>query len=144
MNITWLSWLIIAIVFLIIEILTPGIFLFSCFSIGAVVAMILSFFISSSILQCIIFALVSIISIYLLRPLLVKLVTSVGIVSNVNNLVNKVGIVIEKIEGNRTMGLVKVDNELWRAISVNNEVIEKDKEVIVVKVEGVHLVVKQK
>ncbi|MCS7228094.1 MAG: NfeD family protein [Endomicrobia bacterium] len=73
-----------------------------------------------------------------------KLLSSITVRSNVNNLIDKTGIVIEKIDGNKCMGLVKIENELWRAINVENKVIEKDKEIIVVKVEGVHLVVREK
>ncbi len=144
MNITWISWLIIAIIFLIIEVLTPGIFLFSCFSIGAIFAMILSFLSKSVLLQCLVFATVSILSIYFLKPILMKIVSTASVKSNINRLVDKTGIVIERIEGNKTMGLVKVENELWRAVSINNEIIEKDEEVIIIKVEGAHLLVRRK
>jgi len=137
------KWLIIAILFFIIEILTPGVFLFSCFSIGAVLAAIVSLFSKSLILQCVIFAITSVLSIYFLRPLLMKLLVPLTIKSNVDKLVGSTGIVVEKIDGKKVMGIVKVNNELWRAVAENNEVINVDEEIVVLKVEGAHLVVKK-
>lgn len=140
----YIKWIIISIVFFIIEILTPGIFLFSCFSIGALVAMIVSFFSDSMLLQCSTFAVVSIISIYFLKPFLMKILTPLTLKSNIDNIIGQSGIVIEDIKGKKTMGIVKVNNELWRAVSEENELITKDEEIIVVKVEGVHLIVRKK
>ncbi len=140
----YIKWLIISIVFFIIEILTPGVFLFSCFSIGALVAMVVSFFNNSMLLQCSVFTVVSIISIYLLKPFLMKVLTPLTIKSNIDSIIGQSGIVIEDIKGNKTMGIVKVNNELWRAIAEEDEFIQKDTEVVVTKVEGVHLIVKKK
>ncbi len=138
-----LKWLVIAVIFFIIEILTPGVFLFSCFSIGAILAFIVSVFSKSLVLQCLLFVIFSILSIYFLKPILMKLIAPLTIKSNVDSIIGKKGIVIEKIDGKKSMGMVKVNNELWRAIAENEEVIQKDEEIVVLKVEGVHLVVKK-
>jgi len=138
-----LKWLVIAVIFFIIEVLTPGIFLFSCFSIGAVFALIVSIFSKSLILQCAVFAISSVLSIYFLKPILMKLISPFTIKSNVDSLIGQKGIVIEKISGKKSMGMVRVNNELWRAVAENDEVIQKDEEIAVLKVEGVHLVVKK-
>ncbi len=139
-----IKWLIIAILFFIIEILTPGVFLFSCFSIGGIIAAVTSLFVKSIILQCVIFAISSILSIYFLKPFLMKLLLPLTIKSNVDKLIGASGIVVEKIDGKKIMGIVKVNNELWRAVCENNEVVNVDEEIIVLKVEGAHLVVKKK
>lgn len=136
-------WLIIAILFFIIEILTPGIFLFSCFSIGAIIALVVSLLSTSLLLQCTVFAISSILSIYFLKPLLMKLLTPLTLKTNVDSLIDKKGVVIETIEGQKSMGIVKVNNELWRAVAENDVVIEKDEEIVVVKVNGAHLVVRR-
>lgn len=138
-----LLWLIIALLFFIIEFLTPGIFLFSCFGIGAIVALIVSLLTRSLLVQCTIFAVSSILSIYLLKPVLMKLLMPLTLKTNVDSLINKKGVVIEKIEGQRSMGIVKVDNELWRAVSEDGSIIDKDEEVVVVRVNGAHLIVKK-
>ncbi len=139
-----IKWLIIAILFFMIEVLTPGVFLYSCFSIGAIIAAVVSLFSKSLILQCIIFVVVSILSIYFLKPLLMKLLIPLTIKSNVDKIVGQTGVVVEKIDGKKSMGIVKVENELWRAVAENNEVINVDEEIVVLKVEGAHLVVKKK
>ncbi len=139
-----IKWLIIAILFFIIEVLTPGVFLYSCFSIGAIIAAVVSLFSKSLILQCIIFVVVSILSIYFLKPLLMKLLIPLTIKSNVDKIVGQTGVVVERIDGKKSMGIVKVENELWRAVAENNEVINVDEEIVVLKVEGAHLVVKKK
>ncbi len=139
-----IKWIVVALLFFIIEILTPGIFLFSCFSIGAIFAFIINIFSNSLFLQCIIFALSSVLSIYFLKPILMKILVPFTVKSNVESLIDKEGVVVEKIHGRKSMGTVKVNNELWRAVSENDDIIEKDEEIIVLKVEGVHLVVKKK
>ncbi|MCX7941444.1 MAG: NfeD family protein [Endomicrobia bacterium] len=136
-----ITWLIVAIIFFIIELLTPGIFLFSCFTIGALVAMVVSLVTKSLLIQCLVFAICSILSIYFLKPLLMKLLTPLTIKTNVDSIIGKKGIVIEKINGCRSMGIVKVDNELWRAVTNGDIVIDVNEEVIIAKVEGAHLVV---
>jgi len=138
-----LKWLVIAVIFFIIEILTPGVFLFSCFSIGAILAFIVSVFSKSLVLQCLLFVIFSILSIYFLKPILMKLIAPLTIKSNVDSIIGKKGIVVEKIDGKKSMGMVKVNNELWRAVAEDDEVIQKDEEIVVLKVEGVHLVVKK-
>lgn len=139
-----MKWLIIAVIFFIIEILTPGIFLFSCFSIGAIVAAIVSIWINSVLVQCAIFVISSILSIYILKPFLMRLLTPLTVKSNVDRLIGTTGVVVEKIEGKKMMGIVKVNNEYWRAVAEDDKVIEEGSEIVVVKVEGVHLVVRKK
>jgi len=139
-----LKWLVIAVIFFIIEILTPGVFLFSCFSIGAILAFLISIFSKSLILQCLVFATFSILSVYFLKPILMKLFAPFTIRSNIDYIIGKKGVVVEKIDGKKSMGIVKVENELWRAVAENNEVINVDEEIVVLKVEGAHLVVKKK
>lgn len=139
-----IKWVIVALLFFIIEILTPGIFLFSCFSIGAIITFIVSIFSNSLVLQCSVFAISSVLSIYFLKPILMKLLVPFTVKSNVDTIIGQEGVVVEKIDGKKSMGIVKVNNELWRAVAENNEFINKDEEIIVLKVEGVHLVVKKK
>ncbi len=135
-------WIITAVIFLIIEILTPGIFLFSCFSIGGIIAFVVSLFSKSIILQGVVFTISSVLAIYFLRPLLMKVFVPKGTKSNVDSLIGEVAIVVEYIDGTKKMGIVKVNNELWRAVA--NEKILENEEVEIVKVEGAHLVVKRK
>lgn len=138
-----IRWLIVAAIFFIVEILTPGIFLFSCFSVAAVVTFLSSFFTKSVVLQSLIFCISSIASIYLIRPLIVKLFTPHLYKTNINSIIGKIGVVEEDIHNKKIMGLIKVENEFWRAVCDSDEVIPKGSKVEVIKVEGVHVVVKK-
>ena len=137
-------WLLVAIIFFIIEILTPGIFFFTCLGIGALVAMIVSLFTRLIMVQGLVFVISSVVIIYFLKPILNKYFSSKEVKSNVDSLLFKEGIVVEKIVGDKIAGLVKVNNELWRAFSVNKETINKDEEIVVEKIDGNHLFVRKK
>jgi len=56
-------------------------------------------------------------------------------------LIGKKGIVIAKIEPHTLKGKVRIDNDIWSATS--DEEIDVGKNVVVIKGEGVHLVVKE-
>lgn len=144
MNQIFYFWLSVAIIFFIIEILTPGIFFFTCLGIGALFAMIVSLFTNVVMVQSLVFVISSIVIIYFLRPVLNKYFIPKDVKSNVDSLIFKEGVVIENISGDKIAGLVKVNNELWRAFSVNKEQINKDEEVVVERVEGNHLIVRKK
>ncbi len=62
--------------------------------------------------------------------------------TTVDKLVGKEGIVTAKIIPNSLKGKVRIDNEIWSATA--DEEIEVGKKVVVIKGEGVHVVVKEK
>lgn len=144
MNQIFYSWLSVAILFFIIEILTPGIFFFSCLGFGALLAMIVSLYTNVVMIQVLVFVLSSVLIIYFLRPVLNKYFISKNVKSNIDSIISKEGIVVEDILGDKVSGLVKVNNELWRAFSVNKEKISKEEEIVVEKVVGNHLIVRKK
>ncbi len=61
--------------------------------------------------------------------------------TTIDGLVGKEGVVIKKVEPGSIKGKVKIDNDVWSATS--EDPIEEGKKVIVVKGEGVHVVVKE-
>jgi membrane protein implicated in regulation of membrane protease activity len=61
--------------------------------------------------------------------------------TTIDGLVGKKGVVIAKIEPNTLKGKVRIDNDIWSATA--DEEIDVGKKVVVVKGEGVHLVVKE-
>jgi len=61
--------------------------------------------------------------------------------TTIDGLVGKTGIVVAKIEPNILKGKVRVDNDVWSATA--DEEIKVGEKVVVVKGEGVHLVVKK-
>ena len=135
-----LVWLVVAILFGIGELLTTSLTLI-WFSIGALVVLALSSFISSIILQVIIFAIISISLLVIVTKKIVKKDKNYKYETNLQGILSKRGVVRENKLPYKT-GIVIVNGEEWSAIGVNNETIEKGTTVEVIKIEGVKLVVK--
>ena len=135
-----LVWLVVAILFGIGELLTTSLTLI-WFSIGALVVLALSSFISSIILQVIIFAIISISLLVIVTKKIVKKDKNYKYETNLQGILSKRWVVREDILPYKT-GIVIVNGEEWSAIGVNNETIEKGTTVEVIKIEGVKLVVK--
>ncbi len=138
----WQFWLILAGAFVIIEIATMG-FLVFWFAIGALAALVVSFFIKSILVQSIVFLVVSTILLFATKPLVNKFMPKDSFVKtnsySIEGKVGRVTIDIEPIEGK---GQVKVGGEAWSAKSADDTYIPKDTEVIVEKIEGVKVIVK--
>ena len=137
----WSFWAISAVILLIIELMTPGTFFFACLSIGAVVTVCSSLFTGSIWTQTLIFIIISVLSIYFIRPIASRFFIVHVKKSNVDALIGQDALVIEPVEP-PAMGMVKIVGALWRAEAV--EKIEKDKLVTILAVKGSHLVVKPK
>lgn len=138
----WKLWLVTAGIFLIIEILNMG-FLIFWFAVGALIAMIASFFIESVIAQTVIFLIASTILLFATKPLVNKILPKESLVKtnafSIEGKVGKVTLDIEPIEGK---GQVKVNGENWSAKSIDDTYIAKDTEVIIEKIDGVKVLVK--
>lgn len=138
----WLIWLITALVFMALEIVTTG-FLVFWFSVGAVIAMLASLFIDSIVTQTAIFVVSSVILIFATKPFVEKFTKNdVTVKTNVRSIEGKVGKVTHTIEPLDNKGQIKINGESWSAKSEDDSVIEKGTEVIIVKVEGVKAIVK--
>lgn len=137
----WQIWLIIAGVFFIAEMLTVG-FLIFWLGIGALLAMIVSFFTSNLIIQTSVFVISSIILIFATKPLVNKFLGNKDIVpTNVYSIIGKKGIVTQDINVTAGTGQVKIKGEIWSALYDENISIPKDTEVTVVNVQGVKVFV---
>ena len=138
----WHIWLIIAGAFVILEIATMG-FLVFWFAVGALVAMIVSFFIESIFVQSLVFVIVSTLLLFATKPFVNKIMPKDSFVKtnsySIEGKVGKVTIDIEPIEGK---GQVKIAGEAWSAKSVDDSFIPKDTEVVIEKIEGVKAIVK--
>jgi membrane protein implicated in regulation of membrane protease activity len=146
----WQIWLIVAGFFLILEFMTTG-FLVFCFSIGALIAMIASFFIKSKVAQAVIFVITSTILLFVGKKIegkkftdTEKIETAVenNIKTNAHSVENKIGKVTVDIEPDESKGQVKIDGEIWSAKSFNDTFISTGTEVIIEKIEGVKVIVK--
>lgn len=136
-----ITWLVIAIIFFIIEIVTPTVFFFACFGIGAIVAALVFHFTALAWLTWIVFAIVSVIGIIVSRPLADKFSGKSARLANVDALIGQKGKVIKTIDPEQNEGMVVVAREQWRAEAA--EKIEIGETIEVIKVEGTHLLVKK-
>jgi len=135
----WIIWFVAALVFALLEIATSGFFII-IFGVGAVVAGLSSIFISNLTIQLIIFIVSTTIAFIFLKPFINKhLLNQKRTLTNVDRVINKKGIVIKAITTD--MGQVKVDGEVWSAVSKSGEEIKENEKVIVEEVSGVKLVV---
>ena len=134
----WKIWLIIAGIFLIIESVTTG-FLVFWFSVGALIALVCSFFIESVITQTSIFLIASTILIFATRKFCNKFLNN-DAPETINTIVGKIGKVTVDIDPINAVGQVKIGGESWSATAETP--IETGAEIIVEKVEGVKAVVK--
>jgi membrane protein implicated in regulation of membrane protease activity len=130
-------WAILAIVFLIIEILSPGAFFAFFFMLSAAGMIFFERFIDSLLWEISIFSIISVVLTFAVRPILIKYfdVNKDVEKSNVDAFLTKEGIVIEEIKEKGT-GKIKVDYEEWTAKSFNGEFIPKDTRVNLDRIDG--------
>lgn len=139
----WHVWLIIGIVFFIVEIFTPG-FLLACFGVGCLASGLVSFLGVGVGIQVIAFSVSTLAVFFGIRPFVLKYLSSSGAntKTNVDALVGKIGLVSERIDPSTNEGRVAIGGDDWRALSVDEAAIEVGEKVIVVKVDGTKLLVK--
>ncbi len=138
----WYLWLIAAGIFFIIEIATVG-FLIFWLGIGALFAMVASFFTDNLLIQTTVFVISSSALIPLTKPIVNKYFDDgKTIATNAYSLIGKVGIVTTEINTLNSTGQVKVNGEIWSAKA--DEDIKQGTEVKILKIDGVKLIVKPK
>ncbi|PLV58346.1 NfeD family protein [Thermotoga sp. KOL6] len=136
----WVFWLILGVILMVAEILTPTFFIF-WFGVGALAASLVSLYLGIYV-QLIVFGVVSIVLVLLTRRLVQHWESPRKI--HVEEIVGKVALVIEKIDNKSGTGLVKINGDIWRAFSEDDEeIIEKGEHVKILRVEGAHVVVKR-
>ena len=141
---SWGIWIIIGIILLITEFFTMG-FVAIFFAIAAIATGIVSIFTDSISIQLLVFCLTSLITAAFGRPVLKKFfkIDEEAQPSNVHAMVNKNGVVVKDITSTQ-YGQVKVDDDIWTAVSSDGSEIFEGTGVNVLAVDGVKLVVKQK
>lgn len=137
----WQIWLIMAGVCLIIEIMTVG-FLIFWFAIGALLAMVTSFFTTNVMIQTSVFVIASTILIFATKPFVKKFANNKNAIqTNVYSTVGKIGIVTKDIDSLQSLGQVKVGGEIWSAIGVDDMNIPQGTEVEIKEIKGVKAIV---
>ena len=137
----WQIWLIAAGIFFIVEIATVG-FLVFWFGIGALVAMLSSFFIPDVYIQTIIFLVTSTLLIFLTKPFVNKFMKKdKTIPTNAYSIIGRIGIVTKEINSVLGTGQVKIGGEVWSAKVKTDETIPVGTEITVIEIDGVKAVV---
>ncbi len=133
-------WLVLMVLLLIIEAATAGL---TCiwFALGSLAALIAALFGAAIWLQAVWFLLVSILTLWLTRPLAIKYLNSRRVATNADRVVGAEGVVSEDIDNIAGTGAVKLDGKEWTARSDTGVNIEKGAVVIVRRIEGVKLIV---
>ncbi len=137
----WQFWLIVAGLFFVGEIFTLG-FLIFWFGIGALFAMLVSFFTTNIIIQTTVFIITSTIFILATKPLVKKFVDVKKTNTNVFSIIGKKALVIKDIDPIHSSGQIKLNGEVWSAETENDEIIKEGSEVEVLKINGVKAIVK--
>lgn len=138
----WQFWVVLSGIFFIIEMATVG-FLVFWFGIGALIAMVFSFFTSNIAIQTTVFVLSSTILLFFTRPFVDKLTKKDNEVqTNAYSIIGKKGIVTKDIIPIEGKGQVRIGTEIWSAKSADDVKIEKGIEIEVVEIDGVKAVVR--
>jgi membrane protein implicated in regulation of membrane protease activity len=137
----WLIWIIISIVCLILE-LSSGDFFILCFAIGAAVGAVIAGCGASLTWQIVIFAVVSALSLLLVRPALLRKLHKPQRerLSNAEAMIGQEGRVSENIEAGG-YGRVAIDGDDWKARSADGTAINKGERVRVLKMDSIILTV---
>lgn len=133
-------WLAVFVVFLIVEANTVAI-VSLWFSVGALVAMLLSFIGVPFGWQCAVFLVVSCVLLACLRPLVRKYIKPKITRTNVDSIIGSTGYVTAPIDNVSALGKVKLGAMEWTARSTDGAVIPEGTLVKVDRIEGVKVFV---
>lgn len=136
MNWAAILWLILMVVFLLVEAATVTM-VSLWFAAGALAAMIVSLLGGAVWLQAAVFLLASIVLLTALRPLVRKYVTPRLTATNVDSVIGSTGLVTAAIDNVAASGQVKLGAMVWTARSTSGEPISEGTLVKVDRIEGV-------
>ncbi|MBE5805497.1 MAG: NfeD family protein [Clostridiales bacterium] len=138
----WQVWLIIAILFFILEMMGPGFLLFWV-GIAALITMVVSIFVDSIVIQIGIFTISSILLLFCTRSFVKKISKNDTVNTNAYSFIGKKGIVTKEIHPTNGTGQIKVDGEVWSAKSISNDIISEGELITILKIDGVKAVVQK-
>ena len=138
-------WLLIAALFVVIEIFTSG-FAVACLSVGCVFGAILAACDLSLTWQVVAFAVGTFLAFVFIRPIVMKYLdkktNDTGVKTNMDNIIGKTAVVTEKIEENG-YGRVKIDGDDWKAKTNDGSAAEVGTKVEIESFESIILTVKK-
>ena len=141
----WQIWLLIAALFVVIEIFTSG-FAVACFSVGCVFGAILAACELSLTWQVVAFAVGTFLAFVFIRPIVMKYLDKKtndnGVKTNMDSIIGKTAVVTEKIEENG-FGRVKIEGDDWKAQTSDGSAVEVGTKVKIEAFESIILTVKK-
>jgi len=136
-------WMILGFVLLIAEMFTTTFFIM-WFGVSALFTALVSWlWVDSLTFQLLIFAVCSFLLVLFTRKLTNKFSGEPSRKITQDEIIGKIGLVTETILADHSKGIVKIDGQEWRACSVNGVEIEKGKNVVIQRLQGVKIYVKK-
>lgn len=144
---SWLVWLILAAVLIIVELLT-NVIATLCIAVGCVVAMVVSLFGLGIEPQLIGLAAGTVVAFIVLTPVMRKFYRRESgsrweMVSNMDALVGRVAVLTEEISGDKDTGRVRIDGDNWQVRMVDGTNASVGEKVRVVGNESIVLIVEK-
>ena len=141
---TWeILWMILGFILLIAEMFTATFFIM-WFGVSALFTALLTWlWIDSFMIQLLIFAIVSFLMVLFTRKLANKMSGEPSRKITQDEIIGKTGIVTETILSDNSKGLVKMNGQVWRAVSEKGIEIERGKKVTVKRLYGVKIYVEE-
>ena len=140
MNWAAIIWLALAIVLLAVEAATVSV-VSLWFAAGSLAAMISALLGCGTLVQTLVFLIVSAAALTALRPLVKKYLTPKLSPTNIDSVIGSVGIVTASIDNIASSGQVKLNGMEWSARSTSGEILEAGTTVRVDRIEGVKIFV---
>ncbi len=134
-------WLGIFLILLVLEIISLGLTTI-WFAGGALAAFAAALLGANIIIQAVLFLVISLVLLFVTRPIAVKYFNKNLAKTNVENVIGKTAKVSRQIDNVNSLGEAVLEGETWMARSENNEIIAEGTLVTVVAVEGVKLIVR--
>lgn len=139
----WQIWIVAAMALFIAELATPGFFT-AAIGIGCLAAALAHWMGWGIEVQITALSTITIVVFLTLRPLFLKYLDSeTGIKTNTEALIGKKGYVLEKIAPSGGRGRIIVGGEDWKAVSIDDGIIEERARVEVVAIDGTRLIVRE-
>ena len=139
-----IAWMVLLVAFLLIELATLGLTTI-WFAGGSFVALLANFMGLSSVVQVVLFLIVSVLLLALTRPVAIRHLNENRTRTNAESLIGRTGIVLEEVDNLKATGCVSVDGQEWTARCASDDsIITKSQVVTIQAIQGVKLIVTQK
>ena len=140
MDWTWIGWLVLMVVFLIVEGSTVSL-ISIWFAVGSLGGLIAAFLNAPLWVQITVFLVLSGTTLACLRPFVKKFIRPKITATNIDSVIDSASYVTEDIDNLSARGQVKLGGMVWSARSTSGDSISKDTKIKVDRVEGVKVFV---